>query len=559
MSRYEEKARTGGRLVAEALLAHGVEAVFCVPGESFLGLLDALYDLQDHIRVVACRHEHGAAMMAEASGKLRGRAGVCLVTRGPGACNAAIAVHTAFQDSTAMLLIVGQVARAHLGREAFQEIDVVAMFRPLAKHVEQVEDASALGEAVVRAMHMASSGRPGPIVLAVPEDVFRAPADAEPPTPLQVALQAPESGLMDRLQQILGDAERPVMLLGGGGWSEHARRDIAGFAVAYGLPVISGFRRHDLFPNDDPHWIGELGIGAARSLVARIQAADVLLVVGSRLGEATSQGYTLFDDADEPPALVHVHPDAAEIGRVFPVSLGVASDVASFAAAACRLAPVPDDRWRDWTQAARHDFERDRLGSPMAALLDLRAVMATLDAALPKDAIVSVDAGNFSGWPQRFLTFGGDRRLLGPTNGAMGYAVPAAVAASLAAPGRTVVACVGDGGFGMTGQELATAVEAGARLIVLVFDNGMYGTIRMHQERRYPGRPIATTLGPVDFAALARALGADAETVTKTAQFAPALARALDGGRGSAIHLKCDPRQLTTRLTVAEVAAERGR
>jgi acetolactate synthase-1/2/3 large subunit len=450
---------------------------------------------------------------------------------------------------------VGQVARAHLGREAFQEIDVVATFRSLAKHAEQVEDASALTDAVVRAMHLACSGRPGPVVLAVPEDVLGATADAEATMVLPLAAQAPDAGRMEGLHRILGDAERPVMLLGGGGWSEQARRDIARFAVDNRLPVASGFRRNDLFPNDDPHWIGELGIGAARSLVARIQAADLLIVVGARLGETTSQGYTLFD-TDEPPALVHVHPDAREIGRVFPVSLGIASDVTSFAALACRLSPVAGDRWRQWTEAARHDCERDRLGGSMAAPLDLRAVMAALDAALPKDAIVSVDAGNFSGWPQRFLAFGGERRLLGASNGAMGYAVPAAVAAGLAAPDRCVVACVGDGGFGMTGQELATAVQAGARPIVLIFDNGMYGTIRMHQERRYPGRPIATALGVVDFAALARALGAEAETVTKTAQFAPALERALAGNRPSVIHLKCDPRQLTTRLTLADIVAE---
>jgi acetolactate synthase I/II/III large subunit len=549
------EARTGGRLLADALLVHGIETLYCVPGESFLGLLDALYDLQGRIRVVACRHEHGASMMAEATGKLCGRPGVCAVTRGPGACNAAIGVHTAFQDSTPMLLIVGQVARAHLGREAFQEIDVVAIFRPLAKHVEQVEDPSALADAVVRAMHLASSGRPGPVVLAVPEDVFRARADARPPLALPVAASPPEEGLMQRLHQILGDAERPVMLLGGGGWNEQARRDIARFAVDNGLPVASSFRRNDLFPNADPHWIGELGIGASRALVARIRAADVLLVVGARLGEVTSQGYTLFD-TDEPPALVHIHPDAGEIGRVFPVSLAVAADVESFAAAACHLSPFADGGWRDWTEAARPDFERDRLGAAMAAPLDLRAVMATLDAALPKDAIVTVDAGNFSGWPQRFLTFGGGRRLLGATCGAMGYGVPAAVAAGLAAPGRTVVACVGDGGFGMTGHELATAAQAGVRPIVLVFDNGMYGTIRMHQERHHPGRPIATALGFADFAALARALGAEAESVTKTAQFAPALERALAGGRASVLHLKCDPRQLTTRLTLADIVAE---
>ncbi|MFO1154178.1 MAG: thiamine pyrophosphate-binding protein [Rhodospirillales bacterium] len=550
-----DEAPTGGTLLADALVAHEVETLYCVPGESFLGLLDALYQLDGRIRVIACRHEHGASMMAEATGKLRGRPGICAVTRGPGACNAAIGVHTAFQDSTPMLLIVGQVASAYLGREAFQEIDVVAMFRPIAKHVEQVQDASSMASAVIRAMQLAQSGRAGPVVLVVPEDVLRAPAESAPRIALPVGSRTPAAGQMERLHQILGEAERPVMLLGGSGWTDRARQDIARFAINTQLPVVSSFRRNDLFPNSDPHWIGELGMGARPSLIERIRAADVLLVVGARLGEATSQAYTLFD-TDEPPTLVHVHPDGKEIGRVFPAALAIPCDVAGFASAACRLPPLWGERWLEWTQAARHDFERDRLGESMAAPLDLHAVMATLDLALPKDAIVTVDAGNFSGWPQRFLSFGGDRRLLGATNGAMGYAVPAAVAASLAAPQRIVVACVGDGGFGMTGAELATAVNAGARPIVLVFDNGMYGTIRMHQERRYPGRPIATSLGSVDYAEFARAFGAEAETVIKTAQFGPALDRALNCGRAAVIHLKCDPRQLTTRQTVAEVSAE---
>lgn len=545
--------RTGGQLVAAALHAHGVPFVFCVPGESYLPLLDGLYDVKDVITVVTCRHEQGAATMAEALGKLSGRPGVCAVTRGPGACNASIAIHTAFQDSTPMLVLVGQVPRRFLGREAFQEVEFTQMFRPLAKHALQVNSAGALPQALATAWQVALSGRPGPVVLAIPEDVLAEASDAPDVPPLPVDPMEPDVELMHRLHRVLGDAERPLMIVGGGGWTGAARSDILAFASENTLATCCTFRRHDIIDNNAPIFIGELGIGADPALLARVRAADVIIAVGTRLGEIPTQSYTLLDREHPAQALVHVHPDPGEIGRVFRADLAIPSAVPAFARAARALASAGDSRWQGWASEARADYLRNRTPQPSTSALDLGAVMMELDRRLPADAIVTVDAGNFSGWPQRFLAYGGGRRLLGPTNGAMGYAVPAAVAAKLAAPGRMVVACVGDGGFGMTGQELATARRYGAAPIVLVFNNAMFGTIRMHQERRYPERVIATGLTNPDFAALASAYGCHGETVTDTSAFGPALARASAAGTLAVIELRIDPNVITTRTTLGAI------
>ncbi|MBL8668614.1 MAG: thiamine pyrophosphate-binding protein [Rhodospirillales bacterium] len=551
---FAARSLSGGRMVVETLLDHGVQRVFGVPGESYLPLLDALYDVRDRLSFVTCRHEHGAAMMAEAHAKLDGVPGVCLVTRGPGACNAAIAVHTAFQDSTPMLLVVGQVRRRFLGREAFQEVDFASMFRPLAKHAEQIDDAKAIPVAIARALKVACGGRPGPVVLALPEDLLaetiavRAAAPAAPAAPAQASC---DPALLRRLQQMLQGAQRPMVLLGGSGWTEAARSDIAAFVIAAGLPVCCGFRRNDLFDNGTPNYVGELGIAADPALVARVRGADLLLVVGSRLGEATSQGYALLSPGG--PALVHVHPDRRETGRVFPAALAIEAAPAAFARAARTLDVGDATRWRDWTAAARADYVSDSAPPPGTALLDIGAVMAELQQVLPADAIVTVDAGNFSGWPQRFLRHGGRRRLLGAANGAMGYGVPAAVAAKLRFPERLVIGCAGDGGFGMTGQELATAVQCRAAPIILAFDNGIYGTIRMHQERRYPERTLGTTLGRADLAAVARGWGAHGESIERTEDFAPAFNRAAACGRAALLHLVLDPEQISTRHTLSSL------
>ncbi len=545
--------RSGGEIVVQALIDHRINRIFSVPGESFLPILDAVYGAGPGVDVITCRHEHGAAMMAEAHGKLTGRPAVVLVTRGPGACNAAIGVHTAFQDSTPMLVLIGQVERAFLGREAFQEVDLVRMFAPLAKHVELVDAAEALPGALVRAIGLTTQARPGPAVLVLPEDVLMETAlvaDIPPPTkqppPLPAAVLAP-------LHQALAAAERPVLLLGGSGWTAAARDDIHAFATAHTVPVTCGFRRIDLFPNDDPLYIGELGLGASPLLVRRVREADLLIAVGSRLGEATTQGYTLLRRGG--PALVHVHPSGPELGRVFPTVLPIHADVAAFAAAARQLPATGSERRRGWAKAARAEYEADRAAPITDHALDLASVMTALDGALPADAIVSVDAGNFSGWPQRYLRFGGGRRLLGPTNGAMGYGLPAAIAAKLASPERTVLACVGDGGFGMTGQELATAVRYGTTVIILVFNNGMFGTIRMHQERAYPGRVIGTGLSNPDFVTLARAYGAHGERVETTAAFPAAWQRAVHADTPALIELVCDPDVISTRTTLSALRA----
>lgn len=550
---HRANTRTGGHLVADALRVQGVDTVFCVPGESYLEVMDGLYDLSDDIALIACRHEHGAANMAEAYAKLTGRPGVCMVTRGPGACNGSIGVHTAFQDSTPMVMLIGQVPRTFMGREAFQEVDYRQMYAPLAKWVTQIDDVDQVPEVMARAFHATLSGRPGPVIVALPEDMLRDASAAENIGPYETEPVHPDPGDMERLRHILGDAQRPLVLVGGGGWNDAARADLVGFAEANCLPICCSFRRHDIFDNQHPNFVGEMGIGPSPALLERTAAADVLLVIGARLGEMTTQGYTLIDVPKPRQTLVHVHCGASELGRVFEPSLAIHAGMPEFAAAAAALAPIDGSRWGDWTAEARRDYEANRTAPDYDGRLDLGRVMAVLEERLPRDAVVTVDAGNFSGWAQRYLTFGGGRRLLGSTAGAMGYGVPAAVATKIVDPSRTVVACVGDGGFCMTGQELATAVMAGVDPLILIFNNGMYGTIRMHQERRFPGRVIGTDLVNPDFAAMARSYGAHAETVEKTAEFGPALERAMKSGKPAVIELRTDPDVITTRTTLSAI------
>ncbi len=546
----DSHSRTGGQLVADSLKALGTDTVFCVPGESYLEVLDALYDERNVIRVISCRHENGASYMAEAYGKLTGKPGICMVTRGPGACNASIGIHTAFQDSTPMIMFIGQVARPHMGREAFQEVDYKQMFGPLAKAVDQIETPEDVAAAVAWAHETAISGRPGPVVLALPEDMLRESAAPTPLSPPVPAPRAPGMGEMERLHHVLGDCERPLMMLGGGGWTQKAKADIEAFAEDNALPVCCSFRRNDLFDNDHPNFVGEIGISANPSLLQRLQETDLLLVVGARLGEMTTQGYTMLDEPSPVQTLIHVHTDRDELGRVYHPDLAIHADLGPFAAAARALAPVDGGQWRQATEVARGEYLNNRIPDSFDGALDLGRVMAHVDDALGVDGIVAVDAGNFSGWPQRFIPLSGARRFLGPTNGAMGYAVPAALAAKAAEPGKTVMGFVGDGGFGMTGQEISTAVKDRLNAVILVFNNGMYGTIRMHQEMRHPDRPIATDLANPDYAALARAAGAFGATVEKTEQFAPTLAKALGSGLPAIIELRMDPEVISTRATL---------
>jgi acetolactate synthase-1/2/3 large subunit len=543
---------SGGQLVVAALRAHGVDMAFSVAGESYLEVLDALFDAPQ-IRLVTCRQEGGAAFMAEAYGKLTGKPGVLLVTRGPGACNASIGIHTAFQDSTPLVVLVGQVARHQIDREAFQEVDFRKMFAPLAKWVAQIDMAERVLELINQGFQIAASGRPGPVVLALPEDMLRDRRPAPVSGPYRPVRAHPGAADLAELRRLLLAAERPMMLVGGSGWSDAACREIARFAEANDLPVCCSFRRQDIVDNRLPHFVGDLGTGASPSLVARVQEADLLLAVGARIGEITSQSYSLLGIPEPGKVLVHVHTSAEELGRVFRPSLAIQSGMPEFAAAVATLAPVAAPRWSSWREAVRAEYEAGLVPSPSGGPLDLGEIMRWLRDRLPDDAIVTSDAGNFSGWPNRFLQYRRPGRQLGPTSGAMGYGVPAAVAAKLVHPDRLVVGFCGDGGFMMTGQELTTAMLEGTGPIILVFNNSMYGTIRMHQERRFPGRVVGTALRSPDFLALARAYGVFGASITRTADFAPTFEEAASSRRAAIIELKMDPEMITTRTTLSEI------
>ena len=546
--------RTGGRLIVDTLKAHGVDLAFSVAGESFLEVLDAFIDVPE-VKLVTCRQEGGAAFMAEAIGKLTGRPGVAIVTRGPGACNASIGVHTAFQDSTPMILLVGQVAREQAEREAFQEIDYRRMYGSVAKWAAQIDDAARIPELLGRAFHVATSGRPGPVVLALPEDMLRDVVDASDLKPMAPTQAAPAVGDLTKLAEMLARAERPVMMVGGSAWDDASARAIQSFAEEWQLPACCSFRRQDVIDNGSESYIGDLGTGANPKLVARLKEADLVLVVGARLGEITTQGYDLLAIPQPKQTLIHIHASAEELGRVFRPDLAIQSGPAAFAATVSGMKPQAAPRWSAWTKAARADYRDWLVPSQYDGALDLGAAFLWLRDRLPENAIVTSDAGNFSGWAQRFLTYRRPGRQLGPTSGAMGYGVPAAIAAAIKHPDRIVVGNVGDGGFMMTGQELATAMGAGAAPIILLFNNGIYGTIRMHQERRYPGRVSGTNLTNPEFVALAKSYGAFAAKVERTAEFAPAFEAALTAKRAAVIELCMDPEVITTRTTLSAIRA----
>jgi len=547
--------RTGGRILVDALVAQGAELAFCVAGESYLDVLDAALD-RPQLRLVTCRQEGGAAFMAEAYGKLTGRPGIVMVTRGPGACNAAIGVHTAMQDSTPMILLVGQIERGQAEREAFQEIDYRRMFGPVAKWAAEIDSAARIPEFIARAWRTATSGRPGPVVLALPEDMLREAAVVDDLGPAEPVEAHPGLADMDRLGTMLAGARRPLMIVGGSGWSDGAAAMLRAFAEGWDLPAACSFRRQDVFANDSPCYAGDLGTGPNPALLERVRAADLLLVVGARLGEITTQGYSLVTPPKARQTLVHVHASAEELGRVYQPDLAIQSSPGPFAAAAALLTPPASRPWGAWREAARQDYAAWQVPGTYDGPLDLGRVFLWLRDRLPAGAIVTNDAGNFSGWGHRFLRYGRPGRQLGPTSGAMGYAVPSAVAAKIAHPDRLVLGLVGDGGFLMTGQELATAVHAGAAPVILVFNNGMYGTIRMHQETRFPGRVSATDLTNPDFAALARAYGAFGASVVRTEDFAPTFEEAVASGRPAVIELHMDPDVITTRTTLTALRAK---
>jgi acetolactate synthase-1/2/3 large subunit len=526
-----------------------------VPGESYLDVLDGLYAVGNRINTITCRFEAGAVNMAEAYGKLTGRPAAAFVTRGPGACHASIGAHIAQQDSTPLLLFVGQIPFAETDRDSFQEVDYRRMFGPLAKWVTQIDDASRIPELVAHAVDVATTGRPGPVVIALSEEMQKHQVSVPDLPRVPVFQPLPDPRALDRLQSLLADCRKPLAVLGGSTWTAEGRAAIRSFLTGQNLPVAVAFRRQALYDGTLPNFVGDLGVGSDPALVARVKEADLILAIGTRLGEAVTQGYTLFDTAGRTP-IVHVYPEASEIGRVFRPALGIAGDVNAFAAAAAALEPGPAP-WADWTRSLRDLREAGRK-VPAYEGLNLGQAMRDLEQLAAEDAIFTCDAGNFATWPARFINFGENQRFIGPTNGAMGYGVPAGIGAAIAYPGRQVVIFVGDGGMLMTGQEIATAFHHGAAPILLVFNNAMYGTIRMYQERTYPGRVSGTALTNPDFARFMESFGGHGEVVTRNEEFAPAFRRAADSGKPALIELRMNPEQITSRATISQLRAGSG-
>jgi len=556
-------SRTGARILVDQLLIQGVNHAFCVPGESYLAVLDALYDARDMIKLVVTRHESGAAFMAEAYAKLTGQPGVALVTRGPGATNAAIGVHTAFQDSTPLVLLIGQVGNDFVEREAFQEIDYRRMFGPMAKWVAQIDSAARVPEYVARAFQVATSGRPGPVVLALPEDMLAQSADVPDALCHQPVQPAPSEIQVAALRRLLGRAQRPLVIAGGPGWTEAACDNLKRFVEANYLPLACAFRNQDLFDNRHPNYVGELGIGVNPKLAQRVREADLLIAIGPRLGEMTTSGYSLLVPPVPQQTLAHVHAGIEELGRVYQATLAINAGMPQFASRLAMMVPVEEPPWRDTVAAARAELEawqqRPAVYAHAHPALDLWQVVNLLRDAVPQDAIICNGAGNFSAWLHRFWRYPGLRTQLAPTAGSMGYGVPAAIAAKIAAPERCVIAVAGDGDFMMSAAELATAVQYGAAVLVLVFNNSMYGTIRMHQEREFPGREHGTRLVNPDFARLAESFGAFGAAVGTTDEFGTALANALafirDRHLPALIELRTDPEVITPNATLSAVRA----
>jgi acetolactate synthase I/II/III large subunit len=539
--------RTAARILVDQLLVHGVDTAYCVPGESYLGVLDAIGD--SPIRLYTTRHEAAAANMADAYGKLTGRPGICLVTRAPGATHAAVGVHTAYQDSTPLVLLVGQVPRRHLGREAFQELDYTRMFGEMAKWVASVDEAAAIPELVAHAFHTATSGRPGPVVIALPEDAQADEADVPDAAPYNPAQASPAADDVDRALELLAGAARPLLVVGGGGWSEQAGRDVVAFAEASNVPVAASFRRQDYVDNASPAYAGPLTIVMDPKLAQRVKDADVILALGTRLGEIATQQYSLLDVPRPRQTLIHVHADPDELGRVFEAALPVVSGSPQFAA---MLRPVDGTARTGWVESARADYLANLRHDPLPGDVQLGDVMAHLRERLPDDAVITNGAGNYTVWAHRFYEFHRHGTQLAPCAGAMGYGVPAAIAAKLHRPESPVVCLSGDGDFLMSGHELATAVQYGAAIVVLVVNNGMLGTIRMHQERQF-GRGTATDLVNPGFVAYAQAFGAHAALVERSEDFPAAFEEALAAGRPALLELRVDPEAITPRATLSQL------
>lgn len=545
--------RSGGQILVDALRIHGVKRAFCVPGESYLAVLDALHDVQEEIDLIVCRQEGGAAYMAEAYGKLTGEPGICFVTRGPGATNASVGVHTAFQDSSPMILFIGQVARDQQYREAFQEIDFRQMFGPLVKWVVQIDDTRRIPELISQAFHRAVNGRPGPVVVALPEDMLTEMAEVSDAGPFKRVLMTPAAEQLASMHQLLEQSERPLMVLGGSGWDAESVHDIRLFAEQQDIPVAASFRCQDLFDNRHPNYVGDLGFAASAQLSSAVREADLLLVVGSRMGEVSTGGYAALEIPVPKQTLIHVHQGIEELGRVYQPTLAINSSMSTFAKSAVKLPASTPQRKSEWTRTLNSYYQQNLTRTSSPGNVQMAEIIEWLNRRLPDDAILTNGAGNYAVWLQRFYQFRQYRTQLGPTNGSMGYGVPAAVAAKLTCPDRVVVSFSGDGCFLMNGQEIATAAQYGANVIFVVINNGMYGTIRMHQERNYPGRVSGTELHNPDFSALAQSYGLHGEVVTATSEFEPAFERCIEMSRPCLIEVRVDPEALTPRLSLSQI------
>ena len=549
------RPRLAGHVLVDQLRLHGADHVFCVPGESYLAVLDGLYDAG--IQVTVCRQEGGAAMMAEAYGKLTGRPGICLVTRAPGACNAIAGVHVASQDSTPMILLAGQIRRSHRDREAFQEMDYKAVFGSQVKWAAEIDQAERIPEYLARAFHVAQSGRPGPVVLALPEDMLTETLAVDDARPCVRTDASPTTGQLHAFESLLARAQRPVAILGGSGWDEDAVQAFGTFSTRHDIPVAVEFRRQMLCSTDHPNFIGDLGLGSSPRMLEAIRESDLILVVGGRLSEIPSQGYSLFEIPSPHQKLVHIHPDINELNRIYQADVAMACCPRTWAQLIQDMASTSTAERH--TRCAELHAARVAWSDPgqirVPGALQMGAVVAHLNAVLPKDAVITNGAGNFATWVHRFYQFRGYGTQLAPTSGSMGYGLPAAVAAKRIFPDRTVVCFTGDGSFMMHGQEFSTAVQYRLPIVVILIDNGMFGTIRMHQERHYPGRVSGTTLHNPDFAAYARAFGGHGERVESTEEFAPALKRAMDSGLPAIVHCILDPEAITPTTTISRLRA----